>query len=274
VAKQHSLTLTFRSTTSEHVFAVTNVYGPSDHRLSQPFLDEFCSLPPTLKVPWLAIGDFNLTRNPEDKNTSHFNFSLAESFNDSIQKSNLIELPLLDRSFTWSSGRESPTLTRIDRAFINILFNNSYPNTSLLTSHRALSVLGCSTQIFYPPSSLPGTPPWSLTMLLAHWLLEPKLQGPPQRPGRVSLAPLLISSKTATLWPCCLICSKSFDYYLQENVASVNGVRLPLRYSSTSGQQGGSSAANAVRSKKATPTHATSTHGPPSAADSAKFDRS
>jgi hypothetical protein len=84
VTKQHSLTLTFCSTTSEHVFAVTNIYGPSDHRLSCPFLDELCALAATLKVPWLAFGDFNLTRNPEDKNTPQFNLSLAEIFNDSI----------------------------------------------------------------------------------------------------------------------------------------------------------------------------------------------
>jgi hypothetical protein len=40
-------------------------------------------------------------------------------FNDCINSLCLIELPLHDRKFTWSNHRDSPTLVRLDRFFIN-----------------------------------------------------------------------------------------------------------------------------------------------------------
>ena len=79
----------------------------------------------------MAVGDYNLTCSPTDKNTVGFNWTLANKFNDLIDDLALIELPLLDCLYTWSSKREPPTLARLDRAFMNNNFCSQFPNTSL-----------------------------------------------------------------------------------------------------------------------------------------------
>lgn len=88
--------------------------------------------------PWIIIGDFNLTRKPTDKNSS-FNSTEANLFNDTINLLGLIEIPLLDRSYTWSNKREHPTLVHLDWCFVNVHWENSFPNTSLASLTRFTS---------------------------------------------------------------------------------------------------------------------------------------
>lgn len=60
-------------------------------------------------IPWLLYGDFNMIRYADEtkKNNSNFHFSESESFSNLIGELGLIELPLLDRRFTWSNMRDS-----------------------------------------------------------------------------------------------------------------------------------------------------------------------
>ncbi|XP_066317643.1 uncharacterized protein [Miscanthus floridulus] len=119
--------------------AITNVYGPSDHSLTDQFLTDLTGVASSISAPWLLIGDFNLTRSPSDKNNANFNFSLASRFNQTIDALQLFELPLLDRLFTWTNKRASPTLARLDRAFICTGFGELYPSTTLTSGHRPTS---------------------------------------------------------------------------------------------------------------------------------------
>jgi hypothetical protein len=59
-------------------------------------------------------------RHATDKNSDSFRQDEADSFNDVINNLALIELPLTDLLYTWTSNRAEPTLQRIDRVFINI----------------------------------------------------------------------------------------------------------------------------------------------------------
>jgi hypothetical protein len=104
-----SLTTTLQSYLSDLVFAITNVYTPSDHSLTPAFLSEFESLRPLFPFPRLVVGDFNLVRDPSDKNNGIFNPALANSFNEEIKNLALFELPLLDRLYTWSNKHASPS---------------------------------------------------------------------------------------------------------------------------------------------------------------------
>lgn len=83
--RTYSLTIPFTSTTSAYSFLVTNVYAPADHRDTDAFLAELLSIAPDNAEPWLVIGDFNLTRAPEDKNNTNFDQRLAGKFNAAIQ---------------------------------------------------------------------------------------------------------------------------------------------------------------------------------------------
>jgi hypothetical protein len=43
----------------------------------------------------------------------------------------LLELPLLDRRYTWSNRRIIPTHERLDRVFINLVWDENLPNSIL-----------------------------------------------------------------------------------------------------------------------------------------------
>jgi exonuclease III len=96
---------------------ITNVYAPTGHNQKTDFLLELAQISPHSDSPWMVIGDFNLMRSASDKNISSFRQDEADAFNDLIESLALIELPLTDRLYTWSSNRNEPTLQRIDRVF-------------------------------------------------------------------------------------------------------------------------------------------------------------
>lgn len=78
--------------------------------LKLDFLDEITQIAPPNSEPCLIVGDFNLIRYPHEKNNNNFHAQEAAAFNDAINSLALIELPLLDRRFTWSNNRENPVL--------------------------------------------------------------------------------------------------------------------------------------------------------------------
>ena len=60
-------------------------------------------------------------------------------FNAFIHLHGLIELPLLDRCYTWSSKRDQPTLKKLDRVFINVDWDFLFPNTTIASLTRYIS---------------------------------------------------------------------------------------------------------------------------------------
>ena len=98
----------------------------------------------------MLLGDFNLARCPEDKNNANYCAPDADRFNELINSLGLIEIPLVDRAFTWSNRRDCPTLVRLDRCFINLDWDASFPNTALssltrfASDHVPLSISACT----------------------------------------------------------------------------------------------------------------------------------
>jgi hypothetical protein len=103
------------------------------------FLNELKSLSPPPNTPWMLAGDFNMIRYSYEKNNNNFRISEAESFSDCINDLCLIELPLLDRRYTWSNRRATPTLERLDRVFINLAWDEILPSTILSSLTRRTS---------------------------------------------------------------------------------------------------------------------------------------
>jgi hypothetical protein len=52
-------------------------------------------------------------------------------FNSTINDLALIELPLVDCSYTWSNRRDEPTLIRMDHCFVKTDWDAIFPNSSL-----------------------------------------------------------------------------------------------------------------------------------------------
>lgn len=130
IEQRHTLT-TVLSTLSDLVFTVTNVYAPADHRESLTFLDDLADLATHALGPWVLAGDFNLTRGTDDKNNAVVHTNLADAFNSAIDSLALIDLPLLNRQFTWSNKRDEPVLARLDRALFNNSMSKLFPNSTL-----------------------------------------------------------------------------------------------------------------------------------------------
>lgn len=103
VVRSISLKATFSSTSDHSPLTITNVYAPSDHRLSPSFLQELVEVRACVSGPWLLIGDFNLVREASDKNNGRVDAGLCSLFNDALDRLEVLELPLLDCQFTWSN---------------------------------------------------------------------------------------------------------------------------------------------------------------------------
>jgi hypothetical protein len=85
------------------------------------------------------LGDFNLTRSPRDKSNGNFNSIEAGFFNNFINTLGLIEIPLLDRQFTWSNQQDPPILARLDRTLVNPEWSLALPDSTLTSSARPTS---------------------------------------------------------------------------------------------------------------------------------------
>lgn len=103
--------------TWEAAWTLTTVYGPADEGLKQLFLDDLHRIRGMVAGAWLLIGDFNLIYEARDKNNGNVNHRLMAQFRDALQSSDLLEIKLSGRKFTWSNEQQTPTLVRLDRAF-------------------------------------------------------------------------------------------------------------------------------------------------------------
>jgi len=81
---RYSLTTTFTLTADGSLLSLTNVYAPTKHDEKRVFLSEMANVADTISGPWIVIGDFNLVRDPSDKNTPSFDASEVALFNDLI----------------------------------------------------------------------------------------------------------------------------------------------------------------------------------------------
>ena len=102
------------------VWWLTVVYGPQGTEDKTKFLQELSERRLLCHGPWLILGDFNLILNAADKSNSNLDRSMMRKFKDFVVRHELKDLYLHGRRFTWSNGRERPTLTRIDRALVSV----------------------------------------------------------------------------------------------------------------------------------------------------------
>jgi exonuclease III len=138
-ASRHVLSLDLAFIDDGTTIRFSNVYAPCDRADKALFLELLASHDPGNDVPWIIAGDFNLTRDPADRNNDNFSLSEATMFNDAINNLCLFELPLMDRHYTWSNRRDVPTLVRLDRVFVNHAWNLVFPSSTLSSLARDTS---------------------------------------------------------------------------------------------------------------------------------------
>lgn len=120
-----SATVSIRATVISFLLLV--VYDPMRGRDKPLFLQEIRSLAPHPGVKWIILGDFNLIYRASDKNNTNLNINNMRCFRDMLNSSNLKEIHLQNKKFTWSNERCNPTLVRLDRVFCNDAWDLAFP---------------------------------------------------------------------------------------------------------------------------------------------------
>ena len=110
-----SLTAKISCRSSNENWWTTCVYGPQGDSDKVLFLQELRTVRSGRSGPWLLCGDFNLIYRAEDKNNNLLNRRMMGRFRRFIDDTEIQEIHLNGRRFTWSSERDSPTLQRLDR---------------------------------------------------------------------------------------------------------------------------------------------------------------
>ncbi|KAG9441971.1 hypothetical protein H6P81_017825 [Aristolochia fimbriata] len=113
---QHCIGVKFKDRENATTWSLGGVYGPCTYRERQTFWEELGDLLSRWSVPWLLAGDFNAIRFRAENSPppSRINATM-KNFNDFIGAWELEEIPTSGKRFTWSNGRSSPTLFRLDR---------------------------------------------------------------------------------------------------------------------------------------------------------------
>lgn len=134
-------------------FWLTALYGPTTSGAKASYLNELISCQPTPNIPWLCIRDYNLICDASDKNDANINRKEMRYFRQALDASDLMEIRLLNRKYTWSNRRLRPTLVHLDKAFCNRAWDDIFPPLSLLALSSSLSdhcpLLLCNHQL--PP---------------------------------------------------------------------------------------------------------------------------
>lgn len=133
-------------------WVLTNIYAPCTPAGKKDFVDWFQNVQMPDSIDWLIVGDFNLYRNPSDRNRPGADYSDMLMFNAAISALGLIEIPLKGQRFTWSNKQHPPLLERLDWFFTSPCWTSTYPNTNVFTmtmetSDHVPCLISFSTQI-------------------------------------------------------------------------------------------------------------------------------
>lgn len=124
---RHSVTAILRQSSTAKILAVTTVYGPTTDEDKPTFLMELKQLKEMIDHPWALTGDFNMVRFLIDRSGDLRGMDLMTLFNDLITETDLMDVPLKNRAFTWSSKRPQPVFSKLDRIFITNNLSNKFP---------------------------------------------------------------------------------------------------------------------------------------------------
>ncbi len=131
-----SLNVILKRKSDNSVMMISNIYGPIDSSLKAVFFSELLDIRTLSPNVWAVLGDFNALFSIRDKNGPPQNVSSTLHFRAVINEIGLLDLPLTNRTYTWTNGRRNPTLVRLDRAFISLGRSSAFPSSTLTALPR------------------------------------------------------------------------------------------------------------------------------------------
>ncbi|PWA93718.1 cytochrome P450 [Artemisia annua] len=122
---------------------VVNIYAPQSEREKLELWNKMVDFMNANKGNYVLCGDFNSTRNSEERMGSSFSLQNASNFNDFISRGNLIDLKMGRHKFTRISP-DGLKASRLDRFLVNKLVLDSVPDLmvealdDIISDHRPL----------------------------------------------------------------------------------------------------------------------------------------
>ncbi len=118
----------------------TGIYSPTCDVIRRDVWVELRYIRLRWDHPWCLLGDFNVIRFPSERLRCRRYTPPMIEFLDFIEDLNLVDLPLGGGGqFTWSSGSDNPSMSRIDRALISSDWEAHFPDVVQKLLPRPLS---------------------------------------------------------------------------------------------------------------------------------------
>ena len=167
--RDFSIEVTIKNRISNFRWAFVVVYGPTQHNLSNLFLDELDLICNSNLLPLVIGGDFNLIRNMEEKNSDNFNHTLVAEFNNFTGRHHLRKVKRSGMKFTWTNKKDCPIQVTLDRFFMTCSWENQFP----LCSAWSLTRVGSDHCPIILDSGEQGAPRPRHFFFENKWILHP-----------------------------------------------------------------------------------------------------
>ncbi|KAL4353692.1 hypothetical protein GQ457_06G031150 [Hibiscus cannabinus] len=124
-----------------------NIYGPSVEAEKDQFFAEVADFLDKNQQPWCVGGDFNAYLHSGEKRGGPVSVAAMEFFRRFIQETGLVDIPIKGGEYTWSNGRDPPTLVRLDRFLVNASFLSAFHHieqcllSKSISDHNAISLI-------------------------------------------------------------------------------------------------------------------------------------
>ncbi|GJV48762.1 RNA-directed DNA polymerase, eukaryota [Tanacetum coccineum] len=114
------------------------VYGPHICHQKASLWDRLAGVIDKMGGAWFIFGYFNVIRKVDDRLNSQVKIKEMDDFNDSINLSWLVEVPMGGRKFTRVSD-DGVKFSKLDRFLMNKNFKSLWSNPAVLALYRKLS---------------------------------------------------------------------------------------------------------------------------------------
>ena len=138
-------------------FAITAIYASTLHNSRLELWKIIENISNSIDLPWLCIGDFNeITSHSEKWGGRNPKQNRMLAYSEAMDNCNLIDLGFKGPRFTWFNKRKrNPIFERLDRAWVNSLWLNTFPESTIhhlqrLSSDHNPILLNTKTEIHMP----------------------------------------------------------------------------------------------------------------------------
>ncbi|KAK1294355.1 hypothetical protein QJS10_CPA16g00524 [Acorus calamus] len=134
-----SISIVLQDANSGWKWILSNTYGPHESVEREEMWGELSAVREAWEAPWCVLGDFNVTRYPEDRNRVSYMTPDMQRFSEWIAQEGLLDIPISNLMFTWSNMRDSPSMAKLDRFLVCPDWEDVLPGSSAIGLARPTS---------------------------------------------------------------------------------------------------------------------------------------